>query len=160
MRCASCQVPFRWTDVPLVCPCRGFHTAWKYKCLPLARWCQHRDKPFHVTTANRAAYYAQNVSVLALPVTLAAPALAVGALVVAPHALVVRPLHEAYKGWVRRSKMRARRKAIVIRTAKFLHDDEQTLRRSLRCRRGEVPHSLVAGWCQDCGLVAPGMSGA
>ena len=154
MRCFSCSTSFRWTDVPLACPCKGFHTKWKHKCLPLAQWCEHVPKVgrHHVSLRAHAAYYAQNGCVLALPMALASPVLALVATVWVPHRVIVRPVREAYQAWNQRAEARRRLRSATARAAIFHQESECTLQSRLACRRGEAPHDLVAGWCQNCGV--------
>ena len=156
MRCTSCHTEFRWTDVPLACPCRGFHTRFRpfRGVLPFAVWCQHMPAGFRVSRANRAAFYAQNYSVAAVAVTLASPVLAVAAVVWVPR-VVIRPLRREYLRWTRMRTDRARNRARQQWLKSMMSiNQENELRQRVRCRFNEVPHAFVAGWCQNCGFLS------
>jgi hypothetical protein len=146
MRCYACQHRFRWDQVPLSCPCAGYHYI---KCYPFVKRCEHM-KLKDVPTLQRASYIAQKTIV-------SLPALAI----LTPAALAIAPflgISLCYNSWKKSARARRRRQFVQHRV------NSRRLEAGAARWRDEVlasscsrtgNHQWVLGWCPGCGTMDP-----
>ena len=155
MVCSNCHMGFRWTNAPLICPCRGYHfrnTNGGFR--PLGQHCPHMPSAQRTARgyAELGAFRAA-CAVAAAPVLVpvAATALAVAPIVVPP-VLLARALEVRKK---RRARERPARLAARRRALGRPHNlpAVPSYRATCRGTGQHGQHDLVAGWCTTCGFV-------